>query len=117
MMADGNGGTMTAHTGEHGAPFDAMFDAIDMAEAEALTLHQRGECHLSEWSCSHCEEETRDLPAPTAVRALADHWAAVLDECKMTDPRWILDRSVTTLDTALCELRTALARDEPEAER
>ena len=29
--------------------------AIERAEAEALRLHEAGECHLSEWSCSHCE--------------------------------------------------------------
>ena len=32
--------------------------AIESAEAEALTQHQRGECHLSEWSCSFCEAES-----------------------------------------------------------
>ena len=25
------------------------------AEAEALRAHEAGTCHLSEWSCSHCE--------------------------------------------------------------
>lgn len=44
-----------------------------------------------------------------AVEALADRWAGVLAECKQTDPRWIIDRSVTTLETALNELRSALA--------
>lgn len=34
---------------------DELLVAIDQAEAEALAQHQRGECHLSEWSCSHCE--------------------------------------------------------------
>jgi len=29
--------------------------AIERAEAEALRAHEAGECHLSEWSCSHCE--------------------------------------------------------------
>lgn len=43
-----------------------------------------------------------------AVEALASRWADVLAECKASDPRWITDRSVTTLDTALDELRHAL---------
>lgn len=43
-----------------------------------------------------------------AVEAVAQRWADVLDECKAADPRWILDRSVMTLDTALTELRRAL---------
>ena len=29
--------------------------AVLRAEAEALRAHEAGECHLSEWSCSHCE--------------------------------------------------------------
>ena len=29
--------------------------AIERAEAEALRAHEAGTCHLSEWSCSHCE--------------------------------------------------------------
>ena len=29
--------------------------AVARAEAEALRAHEAGECHLSEWSCSHCE--------------------------------------------------------------
>ena len=29
--------------------------AVARAEAEALRAHESGECHLSEWSCSHCE--------------------------------------------------------------
>ena len=40
---------------------DAVSDptaAIAEAEAEALAQHQRGECHLSEWSCSFCEAES-----------------------------------------------------------
>ena len=43
------------------------------------------------------------------MQALADKWQAVLDECKAADPRWILDQSVTTLETALRELRALLA--------
>lgn len=50
-----------------------------------------------------------------AVEALADRWAGVLAECKQTDPRWIIDRSVTTLETALHELRSALALRLPPA--
>ena len=29
--------------------------AVEHAEAEALRAHEAGTCHLSEWSCSHCE--------------------------------------------------------------
>jgi hypothetical protein len=47
------------------------------------------------------------------VRALADRWADVLAECKQADPRWILDRSVMALDTALTELRVALNGGQP----
>ena len=36
----------------------AVIDAIEAAEAEALRLHVAGACHLSEWSCSHCEDES-----------------------------------------------------------
>jgi hypothetical protein len=39
---------------DYDAALNDMFAAIDRAEADALSLHQRGECHLSEWSCSHC---------------------------------------------------------------
>lgn len=43
--------------------FADMFEAIDQANADALALHERGQCHLSEWSCSHCEYDTDpDLP-------------------------------------------------------
>jgi hypothetical protein len=31
--------------------------AVARAEAEALRAHEAGECHLSEWSCSACEQE------------------------------------------------------------
>ena len=31
--------------------------AIERAEAEALRAHEAGTCHLSEWSCSACEQE------------------------------------------------------------
>ena len=31
------------------------FTAIDAAEAQALADHRAGTCHLSEFSCSHCE--------------------------------------------------------------
>ena len=31
--------------------------AVFAAEEEALSRHQRGECHLYEWSCSYCEGE------------------------------------------------------------
>lgn len=34
---------------------DDLFAAVESAERKALALHQRGECHLSKWSCSHCE--------------------------------------------------------------
>ena len=37
--------------------FDAMFDAIDRAYADALALHEAGRCGESEWSCSHCEAD------------------------------------------------------------
>ena len=30
-------------------------EAVAAAEAEALRAHEAGTCHLSEWSCSHCE--------------------------------------------------------------
>ena len=30
-------------------------EACERAEAEALRAHEAGTCHLSEWSCSHCE--------------------------------------------------------------
>lgn len=33
-----------------------LFAAIDWAEAEEMALHERGACHLSEWSCSHCQK-------------------------------------------------------------
>jgi hypothetical protein len=51
-----------------------------------------------------------NAPSPDVetVAALADRWDDVLSECKAADPRWILDRSVTTLDTCLNELRPAL---------
>jgi len=29
--------------------------AVARAEAEALRAHESGTCHLSEWSCTHCE--------------------------------------------------------------
>ena len=32
-------------------------EAVAAAEAEALRLHEAGECHLSEWSCTTCEQE------------------------------------------------------------
>ena len=31
--------------------------AVLRAEAEALRAHEAGECHLSEWSCSHCDAD------------------------------------------------------------
>ena len=34
-----------------------IFAAIDRAYAEALARHEAGTCHLSEWSCSYCEQE------------------------------------------------------------
>lgn len=34
----------------------ALFDALAGAEAEAARRHEAGACHLSEWSCSLCEE-------------------------------------------------------------
>lgn len=30
---------------------------VALAEAFALHEHNVGTCHLSEWSCSHCERE------------------------------------------------------------
>lgn len=33
----------------------SVAQAVADAEAEALRAHEAGECHLSEWSCSHCE--------------------------------------------------------------
>jgi hypothetical protein len=36
-----------------------VIEAIEAAEAEALRQHNAGTCHLSEWSCSWCEEEGR----------------------------------------------------------
>ena len=33
----------------------SVAQAVADAEAEALRLHEAGGCHLSEWSCSHCE--------------------------------------------------------------
>lgn len=29
--------------------------AVTAAEADARRQHDEGLCHLSEWSCSHCE--------------------------------------------------------------
>jgi len=29
--------------------------AVANAEAAAVAAHNAGTCHLSEWSCSHCE--------------------------------------------------------------
>ena len=37
------------------APADDLLAAIENAEATALTEHDEGRCHLSEWSCSYCE--------------------------------------------------------------
>ena len=34
-----------------------MFAVIDRAYADAQAAHEAGTCHLSEWSCSHCEVE------------------------------------------------------------
>ena len=31
--------------------------AVLRAEAEALRAHEAGTCHLSEWSCTACEQE------------------------------------------------------------
>lgn len=31
--------------------------AVARAEAEALRAHEAGTCHLSEWSCTACEQE------------------------------------------------------------
>jgi hypothetical protein len=31
--------------------------AIEAAEQQARAEHEAGTCHLSEWSCSHCEAE------------------------------------------------------------
>jgi hypothetical protein len=59
----------------------------------------------------HTTEKAQQQVA--AVEALADRWAGVLAECKQTDPRWIIDRSVMTLETALNELRSALALRPP----
>ena len=33
----------------------SVAQAVADAEAEALRAHEAGTCHLSEWSCSHCE--------------------------------------------------------------
>lgn len=35
----------------------STYAAIAAAEAVALAEHKAGTCHLSEWSCSHCESE------------------------------------------------------------
>ena len=35
---------------------DAFIAAVEAAEADALAAHNAGTCHLSEWSCSHCEQ-------------------------------------------------------------
>ena len=32
-------------------------EAVLRAEAEALRAHEAGTCHLSEWSCTACEQE------------------------------------------------------------
>lgn len=39
-------------------PADLLLDAVTSAEAQALAAHEAGTCHLSEWSCSHCEAES-----------------------------------------------------------
>jgi hypothetical protein len=76
----------------------------------------RARLHSEQMKCGHCADvaalldEVATLRAQVArVETLAGRWADVLDECKEADPRWILDRSVTTLETALTELRTAAA--------
>ena len=33
----------------------SVAQAVADAEAEALRAHEAGTCHLSEWSCTHCE--------------------------------------------------------------
>ena len=43
--------------GEQAREFIAIAAAIAAAEAEARRQHDAGTCHLSEWSCSHCEGE------------------------------------------------------------
>lgn len=58
----------------------------------------------------------RDDGLRADLRALAEKWQGVLDECKAVDPRWILDRSVTTLQTALTEVRAVLDAHEPATE-
>jgi hypothetical protein len=62
------------------------------------------------WWISRAQAAAREEAAAKveAVEALADKWAEVLAECKASDPRWILDRSVTTLETAHRELREVL---------
>ena len=36
----------------------ALLDAqIAKAQTEARRQHEAGTCHLSEWSCSHCEDD------------------------------------------------------------
>lgn len=75
--------------------------------------------YWAEWHQTHCaaargaaEERARAETAEAAVARcaeLAEGWSAVLAECREADPgRWILDRSVTTLDTCLRELDAAL---------
>lgn len=36
---------------------DDFIAAVERAEAAALVAHDAGTCHLSEWSCSHCEAD------------------------------------------------------------
>ena len=35
----------------------SVAQAVADAEAEALRAHEAGTCHLSEWSCTACEQE------------------------------------------------------------
>lgn len=52
-----------------------------------------------------------------AVEVVADRWEAVLSEVKEIGPRWILDPGTMALDTALREIRAALALSSPSAPR
>lgn len=60
-----------------------LFSAIERAESDALVLHQRGECHLSEWSCSHCESGAEANQADTEQHTPPLDTSPLPTECPM----------------------------------
>lgn len=82
------------------------FVAEAIAEQEAEYPHFRGFVQ-KQWDEQVARAERAEA-ALERVRALAERWQGVINECKEADPRWILDQSVMALITAHRDLRAAL---------